>query len=63
MRKTGGEFLGQGAYACAIYPSIMCIDGKTHNGVSKLFADSMSYEEEVYQARKVAKIDPNGTYY
>jgi serine/threonine protein kinase len=63
MRKTGGEFLGQGAAACVVSPPIKCIDGSTQSeGVGKLFHDENSAFPEIDEAEKVKLMDPNADY-
>jgi serine/threonine protein kinase len=62
MRKKGGELLGQGGYACAFYPSINCADGSKNGGISKIFKDIFSYEDELFQLIKVARYDTEAKY-
>ena len=62
MRKKGGELLGQGAYACAFYPSINCADGLKNGGISKIFPNVNSYKTELSQVEKVATIDTEAKY-
>jgi serine/threonine protein kinase len=64
MRKTGGEFLGQGVAACVVSPPIKCINQNLtqSKGVGKLFYDKGAYETEVREAEKIKNMDPTGQY-
>jgi hypothetical protein len=63
MRKKGGELLGQGGYACVFHPSIKCADDSKNGGISKIFKNEDSYENELLQVKKVEKFDPIITHF
>jgi serine/threonine protein kinase len=59
----GGEFIGQGTYGCVFYPAKPCSsNGIAQVGVSKVFADTKSMEEEFKETEKIQKMDPNNEY-
>jgi serine/threonine protein kinase len=64
---SGGKLLGQGTYGCVFHPSLKCYSSDVNNktletGVSKVFKKQKDMIEELYETKKIKKMDNKGKY-